>query len=151
MSRLSLQHTVRSIRSVNQSAIQIRSFSAQASTESATAHPKSTSRNIMDYLTEHGPQTRRSIFAHFGSGAEPMVRSKAHLTLLLRKLTASGRVLAKPAPAETRRASSLYVYEMRDYSRSFNRIRAEHLQAIKAGKSEADARAVEEAIKRVSQ
>ena len=158
----------------------------------------SPSKHIMNYLTQHGPQTRRTLYAIFGptptashattptssaittdnitidapaadtltadseSATSPVaaaaavetaeaiaastvvqshpscLRSKTHLTTLLQQLTQSGRVLTKRAPPAAaaagvgervagggvgKKGSGLFVYEMRDYETSWNKLR----------------------------
>ena len=142
----------------------------------------SPSKHIMNYLTQHGPQTRRTLYAIFGptptttpatstSPAAPSsltsastaaaeaiavspvvqshpscLRSKTHLTTLLQQLTRTGRVLTKRAPLTatttatgaptSRKASALFVYEMRNYETSWNKIRHEKEKGQKQRKKQ---------------
>ena len=138
-------------------------------------------KHIMNYLTQHGPQTRRTLYAIFGPtptpastptipsptapkasaaasstaaaeaiAASPVVqshpsclRSKSHLTTLLQQLTRSGRVNTRRAPVvvvagvrTNKKASGLFVYEMRDYATSWNHIRHEKQKGQKQRKKQ---------------
>lgn len=141
-----------------------------------TADYVSPTKHLMNYLTHHGPQTRRTLYAIFGptpttpphtstttsptstaTSASPSnpsaatsttaetiaastvvqshpscLRSKTHLTTLLQQLTRTGRVTTRrttTAPTTVvgrssgRKGGGLFVYEMRNYETSWNKVR----------------------------
>ena len=147
----------------------------------------------MNYLTQHGPQTRRTLYAIFGPAptaptsttttpsaasststaaaeaiaASPVVqshpsclRSKTHLTTLLQQLSRSGRVTTRRAPAAdaapgaaraSKKSGGLFVYEMRDYETSWNKIRHEKEKGQKGRRKQERLRAkAEEDVQRAA-